>query len=111
MKLLLDQNISHRLVAPLQNSYPDSSQVALLGLGEASDLQIWELAQSQDYVIVSNDADFEAISVLEGGGPPLIIWLRCGNQPRRAILDRLLSHRDTIERAEGDPEIWCIEIY
>ena len=61
MKLLLDQNISHRLVAPLQNFYPDSSQVALLGLGEASDLQIWELAQSQDYVIVSNDADFEAI--------------------------------------------------
>ena len=110
MKLLLDQNISHRLVAPLQNFYPDTSQVALLGLGEASDRQIWELAQSQGFVIVTHDADFEAMSILEGG-PPLIIWLRCGNQPRGAILDRLLSHRDTIERAEGDADIWCIEIY
>jgi predicted nuclease of predicted toxin-antitoxin system len=48
MKLLLDQNISHRLVAPLQSSYPDTDQVALLGLDEASDREIWELAKSRN---------------------------------------------------------------
>ncbi|MCB1701197.1 MAG: DUF5615 family PIN-like protein [Pseudomonadales bacterium] len=110
MKLLLDQNVSHRLVAPLRTVYPDTEQVALLGLGEASDNQIWELARSQQYVIVTHDADFEAMSILEGG-PPLIIWLRCGNQPSRAILDRLLLHRDIIHSAEKDPNIWCLEIY
>ena len=110
MKLLLDQNISHRLVAPLQSSYPGTDQVALLGLGEASDRQIWELAKSQKFAIVTHDADFGAMSVLEGG-PPLINWLRCGNGPRSAILDRLLSQRDAIERAEADPDIWCIEVY
>ena len=44
MKLLLDQNISHRLVASLTESYPDTTQVALLGLGDADDRTIWELA-------------------------------------------------------------------
>ena len=47
MKLLLDQNISRRLVTPLQEDFPDTSQVALLGLGEATDYDIWDLARSQ----------------------------------------------------------------
>ena len=110
MKLLLDQNISHRLVTPLQKDFPDTSQVALLGLGEASDYDIWNLARSQGYSIVTHDADFEAISILEEG-PPLIIWLRCGNQPRQAILDRLRRHKDAIRNAGNNPDIWCLEIY
>ena len=37
MKLLLDENLSRRIVPALQDVYPDSSQIALLGLNEASD--------------------------------------------------------------------------
>jgi predicted nuclease of predicted toxin-antitoxin system len=40
MKLLLDENLSRRLVPFLQNAYPDSSQVVLLGLESATDLSI-----------------------------------------------------------------------
>ena len=38
MKLLLDENLSHRLVPRLQTAYPGSSQVTLVGLGSADDL-------------------------------------------------------------------------
>ena len=38
MKLLLDENLSRRLVPFLQEAYPGSSQVVLLGLEQASSL-------------------------------------------------------------------------
>jgi predicted nuclease of predicted toxin-antitoxin system len=110
MKLLLDQNVSHRLVASLIQTFPDTTQVTLLGLGEADDRAIWELAQREGYAIVTHDADFEAYSVL-AGGPPLVIWLRCGNQPKALILEKLMLHAEVIERAEEDPAVWCVEIY
>ena len=37
MKLLLDENLSRRLIPFLQYDYPGSSQVVLLGLEAASD--------------------------------------------------------------------------
>jgi predicted nuclease of predicted toxin-antitoxin system len=110
MKLLLDQNVSHRLIATLNNTYPDTTQVSLLELGEADDRTIWELALREGFAIVTHDADFEAYSVL-AGGPPLVIWLRCGNRPKSVILDKLLAHRKVIEQANADPSVWCVEIY
>lgn len=41
MKLLLDENLSRRLVPFLQHDYPDSAQVVLLGLESASDIVVW----------------------------------------------------------------------
>jgi predicted nuclease of predicted toxin-antitoxin system len=41
MKLLFDQNLSHRLLTELGDLFPGSLHVRLLGLAEADDLQIW----------------------------------------------------------------------
>ncbi|MEE8057805.1 MAG: DUF5615 family PIN-like protein [Pseudomonadales bacterium] len=78
MKLLLDQNLSRRIVQPLVEVYPGSTQVSLLATGDAVDKTIWEYARDNDYSVVTQDADFHEYSLL-WGGPPLIIWLRCGN--------------------------------
>ncbi|PHR19247.1 MAG: hypothetical protein COA38_19840 [Fluviicola sp.] len=110
MKLLLDQNLSHRMVASLNEFYPDSTQVSLLGMGEASDKSIWEYAREEGYAIVTQDADFHEYSLLEGG-PPLVIWLKCGNQPKKVMLSKLLNHRTVIEQSAIDPDTWCIELY
>ena len=40
MKLLLDENLSRRLVPFLQENYPESSQVALLGMEQTSDVEL-----------------------------------------------------------------------
>ena len=110
MKLLLDQNISHRLVSLLLDQYPDSTHVAYLNMGEAIDNDIWDYAKKNDFCIVTQDADFHEYCLLYGG-PPFIIWLKCGNQQKKVILDKLLNAQFDIERAISDPEIWCIEIY
>lgn len=66
MKLLLDENLSRRLVPFLQHDYPDSSQVVLLGLESASDTEVWHYAKDAGYVIVTRDADFQELSLLWG---------------------------------------------
>lgn len=55
MKLLLDQNLSYRLVEPLQDTYPDTTQVRLAGLERADDRAVWEYAREHDFVIVTKD--------------------------------------------------------
>ena len=42
MKLLLDQNLSYRIIKPLVEVYADSTQVGLLAMGDATDKDIWE---------------------------------------------------------------------
>ncbi len=44
MKLLLDENLSRRLVPFLQHDYPDTSQVVLLGMESAMDKEVWQRA-------------------------------------------------------------------
>lgn len=53
MKLLLDENLSRRLVPFLQHDYPGSNQVVLLGMESASDKEIWLRAKSDGYVMVT----------------------------------------------------------
>jgi len=45
MKLLLDENLSRRLVPFLQHDYPGSSQVVLLGMESATDKDVWQRAR------------------------------------------------------------------
>ena len=110
MKLLLDENLSRRIIPELQDSYPESSQVSILGLNEASDLEIWTYAKKENFTIVTQDADFHELSLLSEG-LPLVIWLRCGNQSKKVLLEKLLSNQEQIDEARKDEDIWCIEIY
>ena len=65
MKLLLDENLSRRLVPFLQHDYPDSSQVVLLGMESAADKDVWQRARDESYVIVTRDADFQDLASIE----------------------------------------------
>lgn len=72
MKLLLDENLSRRLVPFLQADFPDSTQVALIGLERASE---------HEFIIVTKDADFYDLSMVLGA-PPCVLWLQAGNARR-----------------------------
>ena len=110
MKLLLDQNLSHRIIKSLVDAYPDSTQVSLLGMEDATDKEIWDYAQKHDYAIVTLDADFHEYGLLRHR-PPLIVWLKCGNQPKQVVLEKLLMSQKLIEQAQHDADIRCVEVY
>ncbi|MGQ0658373.1 MAG: DUF5615 family PIN-like protein [Chromatiales bacterium] len=110
MKLLLDENLSRRLLPFLLSAYPDSTQVALAGLERASDRDVWEFARANAFVIVSRDSDFYELSQLHGA-PPQVIWLRTGSVPNAVVARLLVDHQAEIERlllVEGRA---CVELY
>ena len=110
MKLLLDENLSRRLVPFLQGEYPGSMQIALMGMEQASDREVWEYAKAGEFVIVTRDSDYYDFSTLYGQ-PPKIVWLRTGNQTKATTLSILLNHKGTIEQALLKENKACIEIF
>jgi predicted nuclease of predicted toxin-antitoxin system len=109
MKLPFDQNLSFRLCRQLDDIFPGSNQVHLVGLTDADDRSIWQYASENGYILVTLDADFAELASLRGP-PPKVIWLRCGNQPTESIADLLRQHADAIAAFEGG-EAACLEIY
>jgi predicted nuclease of predicted toxin-antitoxin system len=102
VKLLLDQNLSPRLLRTLEAVYPGSSHVRLVGLREADDDVVWEFARDQDFIIVSKDSDFHQRSFVLGF-PPKVIWIRRGNCPTRDIEKVFAEHQSSIlEFCEDD---------
>ena len=63
MKLLLDENLSPRLVGSLSDLYPESQHVHSLELGGADDSALWDYAKAHGFAIVSKDSDFAERSV------------------------------------------------
>ena len=110
MKLLLDENLSRRIVAAIEPTYPESTQIALLSMESANDREVWEFAKNNDYILVTQDSDFNDFSTLYGH-PPKVIWLKCGNQPRRRIVEILLSIVDDVQQFVENDELACLEVY
>ena len=69
MKVLIDQNLSPKLVNRLADLFPGSSHVLSVGLDCATDDQIWEHARLNGFAIVTKDEDYNNLSVLRGGPP------------------------------------------
>jgi predicted nuclease of predicted toxin-antitoxin system len=57
VKLLLDENLSPRLVELLSDVYPGSEHVEALGLGGAGDSKVWWHAKEHGFTIVSKDSE------------------------------------------------------
>lgn len=78
MKLLFDENLSHKLPQRLVNLFPNSLHVRDIGMQATTDPIVWDYAKDSDLMIVSKDADMHDLSLLKGN-PPKVIWLRIGN--------------------------------
>ena len=102
MKLLFDQNLSHRLLPLLADLLPTCQHVRNLGMKEAGDTQLWDFARNNDYMIVSKDSDFHQRSLLLGF-PPKIIWVRLGNCSTQTVESVLRLHFEDIQKFASDP--------
>jgi predicted nuclease of predicted toxin-antitoxin system len=109
MKLLLDENLSRRLVPYLQQLFPGTTQVSLLGLESASDQEIWFRAKQEGFVVVTRDADFQELSLV-WGAPPHVIRLRTPNLNRSDILKMLIDHQAQIHHALEQDGMASIEL-
>lgn len=103
MKLLLDENLSHKLVALLVDVFPDCVHVeSVLKRGD-TDTSVWEFAKASGYVIVSRDNDFRQ-RVFLLGSQPKVIWLETGNNRSAAVAKLLKDNKERIHQFVGQPE-------
>lgn len=82
-----------------------------LGLRDAEDPEIFEMAKAQNAIVMTKDSDFVEL-VERLGSPPQIIWLTCGNTSNarlREILSKtlpraleLLAAGETLVEIGGD---------
>ena len=101
MKLLFDENLSHRLITALSNVFPDCEHFRNIGLKHASDTEVWEYARTNGYIIVSKDSDFHQRSLLHGY-PPKVIWVKLGNCSTQAVEQLLRDHASVISEFNSD---------
>lgn len=103
VRLLVDQNLSHKLVPRLAPAFPGITHVRGVNLNRADDLIIWTWAAVNAYVMVSMDGDFHHLVLLKGA-PPKVVWLRVGNCSTDDIAHLLTANRDQIAGMVADPE-------
>ena len=93
MKLLLDANISWRLTTRLQAHFEECHHVDYIDLiVPAKDIDIWNYALSNQYIIVTNDEDFLNL-ITTKGFPSKLILLKTGNQSNFYIETLLIKHK------------------
>ncbi len=76
MRLLLDANLSPRLLHPLRTAGHDVVHVAELGLATATDSTIFDRAVADELVVVTADSDFAMLLALRRTSSPSVVQLR-----------------------------------
>ena len=102
MKLLFDENPSRRLVQLLHADYPGSEHVLASGRGSPLDVDLFRLAAAGNFVLVTQDKDFQELSALHGA-PPKVVWLRLGNSSTAAVAALLQTSRPVLIEFVADP--------
>lgn len=111
MKLLIDANLSWRLVRILQEKGFECLHVEQTGLPiPASDRMIWRFAKENSLIIVTSDEDFLNLMNLSGF-PPKVLLLKTGNQSTAYLAEIILKHKKDIEELFVSPETGLLEIY
>lgn len=111
MNLLIDENISYRIISKIRSKFTFCIHVERTGIEIPSkDRLIWDYALSNDCVILTFDEDFENLSNLKGF-PPKVILLRTGNSNTEYIAKTLLEKFDDIDYWFKANEFGVLEIY
>ena len=109
MNLLLDENLSPRLLQRLASRFPVLIHVRDIGLKRASDVMIWDWAKLNCYTIITTDADFAALSGVRGW-PPKVVHLEECDFPLRIIEELLRQNAVRISEFDKDPHTGLLTI-
>jgi predicted nuclease of predicted toxin-antitoxin system len=104
MKLLFDENLSHKLARSLVDIFPNSLHVRDVGLKATDDPLVWDYAKDNDFMIVSKDADMHDLSLLFGN-PPKVVWVRLGNCSTRQVEELFRRDFDVIRSFYEDDSV------
>lgn len=109
MKLLIDENISHKILKKINPVFENCIHCKYIKTDLRTDFEIWNYAKENDFIIVTFDEDFYEWMLLKGF-PPKVIWLRCGNASTQHIADLLNNKIPEIKEFNSNNEIGLLEL-
>ena len=109
MTFLIDENLSFRLKAMLEEPFPGCRHVADFGLLREDDPVIHRKAREEGLVILTKDDDFRAL-VAAAGPPPKLVMLNLGNASTATNAAVLIAQRDVIAGFLADPSVSILEV-
>lgn len=109
MKFLIDMPLSPELAVWLTQRGHDANHVSQLGLAQAADGEILELARRQQQVVITADLDYPRLLALAQLDGPGLILFRGGNYSEKESMARLERALDTIAERELPRSVIVIE--
>lgn len=100
MKILLDENISRRIIPLIHPSFGEVEYIRSprVGLNQPiSDHTVWKFAKENNFHILTRDEDFIKLSLLFGA-PPKVILLNSGNTTNQQLADILIHNVEKIRQ-------------
>lgn len=111
MKLLLDENLSWRMIKKLTPFFEEVVHASELKIIQpANDISIWNYAKKNGFTILSKDDDFEKIVLLRKA-PPKLIYLKTYNLDTKKLVDLILENKEKIIEFIVTDENDIFEIY
>ena len=95
MRLLFNNNLSHRLITELADIHPDSPHVRNIGpedADDAVDTDILDYARDHGLVIDTKDRDYREMSRVRGH-PPKVVLITLRNCPTTRAAALLRQHQ------------------
>jgi predicted nuclease of predicted toxin-antitoxin system len=84
LRFLIDAQLPPALVHRLASIGHQADHVHEIGLGLATDLEIWAYAGKKQAVLVTKDHDFVDLTLSEPGRVA-VVWIRLGNTTNKAL--------------------------
>jgi predicted nuclease of predicted toxin-antitoxin system len=111
VKLLLDENLSWRMIKKLSPFFEEVVHASDLKIIQpADDISIWNYAKKNGFTILSKDDDFEKIVLLRKA-PPKLIYLKTYNLDTNKLVDLILGNKDKLIQFVQSDENDIFEIY
>lgn len=109
MKLLLDLNISYKVIKRINRIYGEVDQIGRLGMSQMDDAMIFQFARTNGYTIITFDAYFHERNLLANSSIK-VIWLKLSNTSTENIINILRDNRKEIKAFINDESFTCLEI-
>ena len=109
MKILLDANISWKLINKLRPIFGECAHVDHIDLNvPANDMDIRKYALDNGFIIITKDNDF--VDLLDVYGfPPKIVLIRAENNSSQAVFELLANAKQKIKEL-NDSHLGLLEI-
>jgi len=76
----------------------------------ALDRTLWDYARSDEFLIVTKDADYSEIGTLLGF-PPKVVWIRRGNCTTNEIEILIRNNQGSINKLNNDPDTGILMLF